>query len=248
MDDALARSAYDDFAWIYSKYWGPGAVALEMPVLERLLLQDVTPGARILDVCCGTGQIAGRLIERGFRVTGVDNSQVMLLFASENAPLGDFLLADARSFSLDHQCDAAISTFESLNHMQSLEDLAAVFAHVHRALKPRGRFYFDLNTDEGLRARWNGEMTIHDEGRTCRIRLGYSPETWLGRMHITISQDGLGTPAHEFDIFERHFPPEDVRRALGEAGFAEVKTYHSTRDLGLEAIGIEYYVCRKEGM
>lgn len=247
MDDASAKSAYDDFAWIYSKYWGPGAVALEMPLLDRLLLRDLKPGATILDVCCGTGQIAGRLIERGFSVTGVDNSQMMLLFAGENAPLGDFILADARAFTLDHQCDAAVSTFESLNHMPSLDDLSAVFASVQRALKPGARFYFDLNTNEGLTARWNGEMTIHDEGRTCRIRLGYSPETWLGRMHITISYDNGSGPTQEFDIFERHFPSEGVRHALAQAGFVDIRTYNSKRNLDQDAIGIDYYVCRKPG-
>jgi len=245
VNDPLEPSPYDDFAWIYSKYWGPGAVALEMPALERLLLRDFPPGAKVLDVCCGSGQIAGRLIERGFSVTGVDSSQMMLMYAAENAPLGDFLLADARDFTLDHQCAAAISTFESLNHMPSLEDLRRLFACVHRALVPGGTFYFDLNTDEGLRARWNGEMTIHDEGRTWRIRLGYSPETWTGRMHITVSRGDAATPERAFDIFERHFPGDDVRRALAEAGFVEVRTFNSQRDLGLDAIGIDYYVCKK---
>jgi SAM-dependent methyltransferase len=245
VDDPAERSAYDDFAWIYSKYWGPGAVALEMPVLERLLLHRLRPGARILDVCCGSGQIAARLLERGFSVTGADSSQVMLLYASEHAPLGEFFLADARSFTLDAPCDAAISTFESLNHMPSLDDLRAVFARVHAALVPGGIFYFDLNTDEGMRARWNGDMKIHDAGRVCHIRLGYSPETWTGRMHIAISPAGGDGPSQTFDIFERHFPAEDVQRALEAAGFTQVERHNSQRDLGLDAIGIDYYLGTK---
>ncbi len=44
-------------------------------------LADVTPGARALDVCCGTGDIALRLARAGAEVTGLDFSDAMLAVA-----------------------------------------------------------------------------------------------------------------------------------------------------------------------
>ena len=55
-------------------------------------------GARILDVCCGTGYLAGLLAARGYRVTGIDASAAMIGFARETAPEAEFSVADAARF------------------------------------------------------------------------------------------------------------------------------------------------------
>ncbi len=44
-------------------------------------LANVTPGARALDVCCGTGDIARRLAQAGAAVVGLDFSEAMLAVA-----------------------------------------------------------------------------------------------------------------------------------------------------------------------
>ena len=46
-------------------------------------LARVTPGARALDLCCGTGDIAFALAQRGANVTGLDFSAQMLEVAAE---------------------------------------------------------------------------------------------------------------------------------------------------------------------
>ena len=39
----------------------------------------------VLDVCCGTGTLAGHFLEQGYRVTGVDLSEPMLAIANRGA-------------------------------------------------------------------------------------------------------------------------------------------------------------------
>jgi ubiquinone/menaquinone biosynthesis C-methylase UbiE len=51
-------TAYDRFAWVYDRYWAGDFATRVLPVLERLLLASLPAGARILDLCCGTGQLA----------------------------------------------------------------------------------------------------------------------------------------------------------------------------------------------
>ncbi len=128
---------YDPFAWFYDRHWG-GFSRQVLPVLERLVLGELPAGARILDLCCGTGHLAALLTERGFRVVGVDVSAGMLAFARVNAPQADFVLADARDFALPEAVDAAVSLYDSLNHILALDELARVFVNVRRALVPGG--------------------------------------------------------------------------------------------------------------
>jgi len=144
-----AYSDYDRFAWVYNKHWGNSFTELALRVLEKLVFPYLSAKARILDLCCGTGQLAQALIARGYRVTGLDGSSEMLRFARENAPAGEFIVDDARSFKLPDSYHAVVSTFDSLNHIMTLEELTSVFRNVYAALQEGGFSFFDLNMEEG---------------------------------------------------------------------------------------------------
>lgn len=58
---------------------------------------DLAPG-RALDIGCGAGRAAVWLAERGWRVTGVDYSEVALGLARERRPDLDWVLADLREY------------------------------------------------------------------------------------------------------------------------------------------------------
>jgi SAM-dependent methyltransferase len=135
---------YDAFAWIYNRYWGPYSAQRFLSVLERRLLPLLPPRARILDLCCGTGQLAQALMQRGYLVTGIDSSEEMIRFARMNAPDAEFLVEDARMFRLPAVYHAVISTYDSLNHIMSEAELAQVFRNVWACLQPGGWFLFDL--------------------------------------------------------------------------------------------------------
>ena len=51
--------------------------------LHELWSADSDGVRSVLDLCCGTGLLAGELIERGYRVVGVDASEAMLALARE---------------------------------------------------------------------------------------------------------------------------------------------------------------------
>src|SRR5438309_1754506 len=110
-------SDYDPFAWIYTNYWGHEFHDEVMPALEKLVLKRLPRQASILDVCCGDGRVTRALMRRGYRVTGLDGSEGMLSYARKRVPKAELLLLDAREFQLPARFDAAISTFDSLNHV-----------------------------------------------------------------------------------------------------------------------------------
>lgn len=113
-------------------------------VLERLAPQ---PGARVLDVGCGTGQTAIQLAElvgpRG-EVVGIDVSEPMLECAEERLRDGnyvqvDLLLDDAQTHVfLDRYFDLAFSRFG----VMFFEDAVAGFSNIARALRRGGRLGF----------------------------------------------------------------------------------------------------------
>jgi SAM-dependent methyltransferase len=143
---------------------------------------------RVLDVCCGTGQLAVHFLERGYQVTGIDLSDEMLHFARQNAAPyvaggeARFVQGDAASFHLSEQFGLAISTFDALNHLPDKDSLRACFGCVHRALVPGGTFVFDLNTRDGLRTGWNG-VTVQDTEEATIITRGFyeaeSDKAWV---------------------------------------------------------------------
>src|SRR5438477_11888349 len=89
---------YDRLAAAYDRHWGGDFSRRVLPALPAPLLGALPPGARLLDLCCGTGQLAGMLAARGYRVSGLDISPRMLAFARQNAPGAEFVVGDARTF------------------------------------------------------------------------------------------------------------------------------------------------------
>jgi SAM-dependent methyltransferase len=245
--DAFA-SDYDAFAWIYNKYWGPWVTGM-VPVLDELVLNALSPKARILDVCCGTGQLAHVLCERGFEVTGIDASEPMIAIARRNAPDAAFRVDDARDFTIDGEFHAALSTYDSLNHVMSLAELTSVFRNVHGALMGGGVFVFDLNMEEGYRTRWRGSRGTVEDDIAFIVRASHQPDERIGQMEITVFlRDGDRWERSDEALLQRCYSEEEVLSALESVGFVGGRAHDGARDLGDElstSPGRSFFVCRK---
>lgn len=237
---------YDRFAWVYNKHWGGGVVAEVLPVLEQLCLRYLPAGARILDLCCGTGQLAAALTRRGFHVTGVDASSAMLAFAEENAPGATFLAADARTFVPPSVFQAVVSTYDSLNHLLTPDGLTQAFRNVYHALENGGRFVFDLNMEAGYAARWQGSFGIVEDDHVCVVRAEWRPEDRLGRYRVTLFTRSDHWQRSDLTLTQRCHPEAQVRAALARAGFADVEVYDALQDLAMpRSVGRAFFVARR---
>jgi SAM-dependent methyltransferase len=215
---------YDDFAWLYSRHWGENSLQF-LPALDKLVLDQLPTGSRILDLACGTGQLMHLLTSRGFRVTGLDSSAEMLRFARANAPGAELVLAEARSFELPDTYEAVVSVYDSLNHIMSLPELGQVFVRVRAALAPSGRFVFDLNTEEGYTTRWGGSFGIAEDDHAAVARGSYDAETKIARFEAAMfrPKDDLWSRAAVV-LLQRCYAEAEVREALLGAGFGDVET------------------------
>jgi SAM-dependent methyltransferase len=95
---------------------------------------DLQPG-RALDLGCGAGRAALWLGEHGWRVTGVDYSEVALQLARERRPDLDWVLADVREYEPEHAAfDLVLVLYV---HLPSAER-RALLARATAALAPGG--------------------------------------------------------------------------------------------------------------
>jgi demethylmenaquinone methyltransferase / 2-methoxy-6-polyprenyl-1,4-benzoquinol methylase len=94
------------------------------------------PGARVVDLGCGTGDLCRALGRAGLRAVGVDMAAGMLARAHTSAPL---VRADALRLPLgDGSLDGAISGFA----LRNVVDIAACFREAARVIRPGGRAVF----------------------------------------------------------------------------------------------------------
>lgn len=188
-------------------------------------LRSLGPFKDGLDVCCGTGagmQVLGPLCEG--RNTGVDFSAGMLAQARKAHPDAEWVRGDVRALTFDDEFDLAV-TFGALGHVLPAER-PAVFAGVHRALRPGGLFAFPIGAPPSPTSGWYWALLGFDLAMRVRNALWRPP----------------------FVMYYRTCPLGAVRRDLAAAGFTV--TTVSLTDLGRRADGSPRYrlvLARKAG-
>jgi SAM-dependent methyltransferase len=214
---------YDLFAWFYNRGWGSDYHKEAYPALERHVFSRLRPGARVLDLCCGTGDLTRVLVRQGYEVTGLDGSEEMLRYAREQAPEAEFRLADARAFQSAPEFDAALSTFDSLNHVLTLAELEGAFGSVCRALVPGGLFVFDMNMEESFETLWRGSFGTVDDTSAGITRGSYDPLEKIGRADLTLFRFDGAWHRSDVSVLEKCYTTEEVTGALERAGFTAIE-------------------------
>lgn len=191
----------------------------------------------LLDLCCGTGQLAVHFLKHGYQVVGIDSSRPMLCLAEGNARTyveaghARFLQADASEFTLIERFGLVVSTFDALNHLADEKALRTCFQCVYNVCD--GWFIFDLNTRRGL-ARWDG-VSVDDRDDALIISRGIFDEVgekaWLKITGFVHASDGLFKRFDE-TAFNTVFEIERVRAILLEVGW---QTVHVALERDLEA-------------
>jgi SAM-dependent methyltransferase len=191
----------------------------------------------LLDVCCGQGTLAEHFLGYGYRVTGIDLSGPMLDIARQNlrgyleGGQAQLIRADASAFSVDGTFGLATSTFDSLNMLQSRDELAGCFASVRRALAEDGMFVFDLMTRRGFWQDYNGVFVADTEDELYILRSVFDGEEKAATRMTGFIRDSSGW--ERFDEFRTPtlFAAAAVTDSLHDAGWSRV-WMTSLEDLG----------------
>lgn len=139
VDSERRRHALELFAPLGPSYDRVGAVLSfgQDPRWRRFLVSRLpADGGHVLDVATGTGLVAERLLERGFTVTGLDQSTGML--ASARARL------DGRAELVEGSAEALPFPDASFDHLtftyllRYVDDPGATLCELTRVVKPGG--------------------------------------------------------------------------------------------------------------
>ncbi|WP_176828097.1 class I SAM-dependent methyltransferase [Ruegeria marina] len=139
-------TAYEGFAELETRGWSDDGIvagyvkqfaeASDMAV-PSILSSLGNGGGRVLDLCCGQGNVTQALAKAGYAVTGADFSARMLSHARDRFPAGVFVEADAQDLPFEAGAfDTVVCSF-GLMH---IPDQPRALSEIRRVLKPKGRF------------------------------------------------------------------------------------------------------------
>jgi len=107
-------------------------------------LLDTHNAKDILEIGCGTGQLARRFLKDGYDYTGIDVSARMLDYARSEMPAHHFHQMDMRDIQLPHTFDAVIITARSISYILCNRDVMTTFQSIKKVLGEGGVLIFDF--------------------------------------------------------------------------------------------------------
>jgi len=130
----VVRSGYDQLTLLYAK---ERERFNNWPEVEAFTLQ-LPKNARVLDVGCGTGiPIAGKLVQIGFEVVGIDLSEKMVMTSRANVPGATFQQMNMAAIDFPAESFDGLSSCYAIIHTPR-ERHADIFRSFHKILKPQG--------------------------------------------------------------------------------------------------------------
>jgi ubiquinone/menaquinone biosynthesis C-methylase UbiE len=180
----------------------------------------IVPGARMLDLGCGTGQMLLRYARRFKAAAGVDHSPQMLAEARSNldrlgladvelrqSDLNEFLARDDRQYDL-------ITCVGCLHHFPHA-DIPGALAALSRRLAPAGAFLFAEPIDVPVEtlpeeiSRWNATSVMRGRGYSTPAEDPDEGPLPLALLHDALAAAGLRVVAESrgWEMFPQQLPP-----------------------------------------
>jgi demethylmenaquinone methyltransferase/2-methoxy-6-polyprenyl-1,4-benzoquinol methylase len=142
------RRMFDRIAPVYDLMNRLMTAGLDQRWRRLTVAAAVRPGDRVLDACCGTGDLAVAATRAGGRVTGLDFSQRMLERARRKSLAVDWVEGDLLELPFEAAAfDAATVGFG----VRNVANLEHALVELRRVLRPGGRLaILEITTPRGL--------------------------------------------------------------------------------------------------
>lgn len=177
-----------------------------------------------LDLACGTGNLTIELAKRGADVFGADASEDMLTFAQQKLADAGFsvllLRQKMEELELYAPVDTVVCSLDSINHLETEQQVFETFRRVASSLNQGGYFVFDVNTVYKHREILGNHTFVYDmEEVFCVWQNSY--EEKLKRVAISLDffehrGDVYLRSSEEF--YERAYELETLKSLLERAG------------------------------
>ncbi|MEN6547003.1 MAG: class I SAM-dependent methyltransferase [Armatimonadia bacterium] len=222
----------DDEFWAFIQrrfFAGPERWEQAVHEVDRIVAATgISPGAAVLDLCCGPGRHSLELARRGFRVTGVDRTACYLEQAREQAAGEgldvEFVEADMREFSRDTCFDAAINMFSSFGYFEDPADDRRVVDNLWTSLRPGGKLLIDTMGKEVLARLFTPSDWQRSGDVICLSERTIERDwTWIRNHQIFLR----GDERREFEMDHRLYSAAELKALLADCGFHDIACHGS---------------------
>ncbi len=196
--------------------------------IDSLIKARKPDAESLVDLACGTGSMTLELANMGYSAMGVDMSEEMLSKAVQKAS-GRVLFVRGRleELELHSPCDAFVCTLDSLNHIDSRDNLCRAFERISLFMKPDSVFVFDMNTCyKHEKILGDNAFVFEYDDLYCVWQNFYEGE---GRVDIALdffAEQADGRYRRYCEEFcELAYPIDDVERMLCGAGLKLLAVY-----------------------
>jgi SAM-dependent methyltransferase len=142
-DLIMMQNSYDYIAeqW-HSNFRGQIYVDRTLGYVDKIL-EGLPPQAKVLDLGCGTGNpIAKHIVERGFRVVGIDQSNKLLKIAKTVVPEAELIHGDMVKMQFAEKFAAAVA-WDSVFHVERKHH-SAIYRNLADSLESGGRLLLSV--------------------------------------------------------------------------------------------------------
>lgn len=184
MSEWYEESFGEDYLRVYNDRDEQGAAHEVHGMIAWLKLPA---GAEVLDLCCGMGRHSLSLAEKGYAVTGMDLSDVLLDEArkEEGADNVRWVQGDMRELPFaDGSFDAVVNLFTSFGYFKEDAEHVRVLREIRRVLRPGGRFIVDFMNPTHVKRHLKPYTGREEDG--LKIEERRRIEDGFVKKHITI--------------------------------------------------------------
>lgn len=229
-------SGYDAFAEVYDKLTDNIEYKKRADYVSALFDRYGVRGKEpILDLACGTGSLTIELAKLGYDMIGVDSAYEMLSQAQnkkyeENVDVL-FLCQDMTELDLYGTISGAVCMLDSLNHLDSAEDVKRTIEKVGLFMEHGGIFIFDVNTIYKHREILGNNTFVYDcDDVYCVWQNSLNGDDSVDiSLDIFEREDGVYYRSGE-EFSERAYPIGQYKKWLGDAGFELLHIYDEMSD------------------
>ncbi len=215
--------AYNEFAYFYDEFNGEADYDALYAAVKAELLSHGVSGGIVADLGCGTGELTLMLAQDGYEAIGIDQSEEMLAVVRDKADqleVTDHLLLlrqDLLKLDLFGTIQAAVSTFDTFNH---LPDLDTAIQNAAFFMEEGGVFLFDMNTPyKHKEILGENVFTLDGDDAHCVWQNHYDAAKGVVTITIEIHYHDTGEVFCE-EFCEYTYTQAQITEALTAHGFA----------------------------
>ncbi|HEX7182302.1 MAG TPA: class I SAM-dependent methyltransferase [Thermoanaerobaculia bacterium] len=195
-------------------------------------LRRFGPGARVLDLGCGTGAFLQRARDAGFDASGIDISREMVAVAEQRLGPGAVRVQRLQDVDEREAYDALVSLSLPFNYCSGVSEAREALAGFHRALRPGGLLVLQVihapNAPDRLIEEWEpGPGGEKDIQFLCRFTAqpGGEPALRAEYVYSCRSLNELLYEDHLLNVADVSL----VAELLRETGFSAIRIYDNSQ-------------------